>query len=152
MPFVNLIFLFCLTCFFRSWRTRHTRCALLTGVQTCALPICLGDGGVEEGSQAHPENRFAEHFTSSHASAGPPSEAAAEFVLVHPTGSESTPCPWRTRDARLDSATLDQLSEARSEEHTSELQSLMRISYAVFCLKKKKQYSIRSTLRYNKHK
>src|SRR3546814_1252664 len=34
----------------------------------------------------------------------------------------------------------------RSEEHTSELQSLMRISYAVFCLKKKKmkQYSITS--------
>src|SRR3546814_8375731 len=30
--------------------------------------------------------------------------------------------------------------EARSEEHTSELQSLMRISYAVFCLKKKKRY------------
>src|SRR3546814_6234547 len=29
-------------------------------------------------------------------------------------------------------------SPARSEEHTSELQSLMRISYAVFCLKKKK--------------
>src|SRR3546814_3478081 len=29
--------------------------------------------------------------------------------------------------------------EARSEEHTSELQSLMRISYAVFCLKKKNQ-------------
>src|SRR3546814_4515565 len=31
---------------------------------------------------------------------------------------------------------------ARSEEHTSELQSLMRISYAVFCLKKKKKYQI----------
>src|SRR3546814_9479319 len=30
-------------------------------------------------------------------------------------------------------------SSSRSEEHTSELQSLMRISYAVFCLKKKKQ-------------
>src|SRR3546814_14346806 len=30
------------------------------------------------------------------------------------------------------------LDEVRSEEHTSELQSLMRISYAVFCLKKKK--------------
>src|SRR3546814_4127590 len=30
------------------------------------------------------------------------------------------------------------MEEARSEEHTSELQSLMRISYAVFCLKKKK--------------
>src|SRR3546814_5539903 len=32
-----------------------------------------------------------------------------------------------------------QLSPNRSEEHTSELQSLMRISYAVFCLKKKKK-------------
>src|SRR3546814_1761043 len=31
-------------------------------------------------------------------------------------------------------------ARARSEEHTSELQSLMRISYAVFCLKKKKRY------------
>src|SRR3546814_7117438 len=31
-------------------------------------------------------------------------------------------------------------AEKRSEEHTSELQSLMRISYAVFCLKKKKTY------------
>src|SRR3546814_5954307 len=31
------------------------------------------------------------------------------------------------------------LVEVRSEEHTSELQSLMRISYAVFCLKKKNQ-------------
>src|SRR3546814_4252458 len=36
----------------------------------------------------------------------------------------------------LDEASVDQ---ARSEEHTSELQSLMRISYAVFCLKKKKK-------------
>src|SRR3546814_1713013 len=33
---------------------------------------------------------------------------------------------------------LGRLLVARSEEHTSELQSLMRISYAVFCLKKKK--------------
>src|SRR3546814_7788389 len=33
---------------------------------------------------------------------------------------------------------LDQILPRRSEEHTSELQSLMRISYAVFCLKKKK--------------
>src|SRR3546814_6676473 len=35
----------------------------------------------------------------------------------------------------------------RSEEHTSELQSLMRISYAVFCLKKKKDY--KNSTRYN---
>src|SRR3546814_3828234 len=32
------------------------------------------------------------------------------------------------------------LADLRSEEHTSELQSLMRISYAVFCLKKKTQH------------
>src|SRR3546814_6998703 len=36
---------------------------------------------------------------------------------------------------------------ARSEEHTSELQSLMRISYAVFCLKKKKQTSTKQRSR-----
>src|SRR3546814_1925654 len=40
--------------------------------------------------------------------------------------------PFRALDARY-------ARTARSEEHTSELQSLMRISYAVFCLKKKKQ-------------
>src|SRR3546814_3964428 len=34
---------------------------------------------------------------------------------------------------------LTRLGSNRSEEHTSELQSLMRISYAVFCLKKKKK-------------
>src|SRR3546814_4491805 len=39
-------------------------------------------------------------------------------------------------DAREGETTL--CLQARSEEHTSELQSLMRISYAVFCLKKKK--------------
>src|SRR3546814_1253515 len=58
---------------------------------------------------------------------------------------------WRTRMASsgLDRTDLQLLAElqhrgrltnaelARSEEHTSELQSLMRISYAVFCLKKK---------------
>src|SRR3546814_4063448 len=35
--------------------------------------------------------------------------------------------------------------EGRSEEHTSELQSLMRISYAVFCLKKKKNKTNKNT-------
>src|SRR3546814_9525173 len=50
--------------------------------------------------------------------------------------------PWRTkmlcpaRDSRK-----RRKPSARSEEHTSELQSLMRISYAVFCLKKKTQQS-----------
>src|SRR3546814_4641453 len=40
---------------------------------------------------------------------------------------------------RLQSPALATALTARSEEHTSELQSLMRISYAVFCLKKKKK-------------
>src|SRR3546814_10034326 len=42
---------------------------------------------------------------------------------------------------------------SRSEEHTSELQSLMRISYAVFCLKKKKrhQYIVQRKLSYAQH-
>src|SRR3546814_4810029 len=42
--------------------------------------------------------------------------------------------------AEFDNYLHDELD--RSEEHTSELQSLMRISYAVFCLKKKKKYII----------
>src|SRR3546814_9039875 len=41
-------------------------------------------------------------------------------------------------DQRLAASTVAQGTILRSEEHTSELQSLMRISYAVFCLKKKK--------------
>src|SRR3546814_5869327 len=43
-------------------------------------------------------------------------------------------------DAAIDGGALSvvQPDVARSEEHTSELQALMRISYAVFCLKKKK--------------
>src|SRR3546814_1621559 len=45
------------------------------------------------------------------------------------------------RVASLQPSDVDQ----RSEEHTSELQSLMRISYAVFCLKKKKKHKITTT-------
>src|SRR3546814_8165226 len=41
-------------------------------------------------------------------------------------------------EARAREVAAYRQSEARSEEHTSELQSLMRISYAVFCLNKKK--------------
>src|SRR3546814_2716125 len=42
-------------------------------------------------------------------------------------------------DVDEDESLLLAIKNPRSEEHTSELQSLMRISYAVFCLKKKKQ-------------
>src|SRR3546814_20360825 len=44
----------------------------------------------------------------------------------------------QTSSWRLASASATNAGISRSEEHTSELQSLMRISYAVFCLKKKK--------------
>src|SRR3546814_4348225 len=43
-------------------------------------------------------------------------------------------------------------SHHRSEEHTSELQSLMRISYAVFCLKKKNTQNNKATHIEHKHK
>src|SRR3546814_1859925 len=43
-----------------------------------------------------------------------------------------------TREGRT-IALVGPLADSRSEEHTSELQSLMRISYAVFCLKNKKK-------------
>src|SRR3546814_4222412 len=46
-----------------------------------------------------------------------------------------------TTDVRVPQFTIlqERVAAIRSEEHTSELQSLMRISYAVFCLNKKKQ-------------
>src|SRR3546814_8227727 len=42
--------------------------------------------------------------------------------------------------------------QLRSEEHTSELQSLMRISYAVFCLKKKTQEPSKQTMTHTQNK
>src|SRR3546814_6634877 len=46
----------------------------------------------------------------------------------------------------------DQPRAPRSEEHTSELQSLMRISYAVFCLKKKNTENTKKDYTHNKRK
>src|SRR3546814_2830569 len=75
--------------------------------------------------------------------------------------SPSAPCPADVRGIRCGrcarcrrrclpgpGAALHQPdhSAPRSEEHTSELQSLMRISYAVFCLKKKKNTQTHHTL------
>src|SRR3546814_8653472 len=52
----------------------------------------------------------------------------------------------------LAEAAARSVREGRSEEHTSELQSLMRISYAVFCLKKKKkQTTSQQTKRCQRH-
>src|SRR3546814_2575777 len=51
---------------------------------------------------------------------------------------QEQPAVCARRDDRFLEENLEAVGETRSEEHTSELQSLMRISYAVFCLKKKK--------------
>src|SRR3546814_8679928 len=47
------LYCFCVVLFFFSSRRRHTRCALVTGVQTCALPIYIGDiaTGQKDGQQ-----------------------------------------------------------------------------------------------------
>src|SRR3546814_8207726 len=72
------------------------------------------------------------------------SRPAATFAAV--------PGMRRRSDERLPSdrrgARIHDPSTTRSEEHTSELQSLMRISYAVFCLKKKTQYSERAYIQH----
>src|SRR3546814_10181055 len=77
------------------------------------------------------------------------SESHVPQPLGHPT--ESLPAPkihTLEQIAAVEPAAADEQAAVRpavgggagrSEEHTSELQSLMRISYAVFCLKKKKK-------------
>src|SRR3546814_8444156 len=81
----------------------------------------------------------------------PPDECAAHFPRVR---NGHTPHP--TRRSRCPAIRLHLLQSAgiwkkpgRSEEHTSELQSLMRISYAVFCLKKKKKKNNINTQTHN---
>src|SRR3546814_1022798 len=97
--------------FFFSSRIRHTSCALVTGVQTCALPI-----------------------------SSVRSLACTGLFSHRPTTSRSHPpclASWNRKTFTASAASFFCASASRSEEHTSELQSLMRISYAVFCLKQK---------------
>src|SRR3546814_3159247 len=67
-------------------------------------------------------------------------EPAAWAVLLSGFAGLAALVWWKAGSATLGAAMLGGI--ARSEEHTSELQSLMRISYAVFCLKKKKNEKI----------
>src|SRR3546814_2527698 len=71
--------------------------------------------------------------------------SCAQPVLGHRGGGSGAGqpggCGAGLADDRADAAQDRFRSAGRSEEHTSELQSLMRISYAVFCLKKKKTKS-----------
>src|SRR3546814_1748211 len=109
--------------FFFTSRRRHTRCALVTGVQTCALPIyrrtlfgSLTNVWLFDRRCVKPDKANAS------ALALLPRDSAHRLDRLWTLVQDTCPLP---------------LLDHRSEEHTSELQSLMRISYAVFCLKKK---------------
>src|SRR3546814_480545 len=61
--------------------------------------------------------------------------ATSYFFSEDANGDELPPQPLAANTSVTNAGTI--IGQARSEEHTSELQSLMRLSYAVFCLKKK---------------
>src|SRR3546814_3441995 len=84
-----------------------------------------GAGSAPAGSAVRAEAAY-RSAEATQARPAPPAEDIATVVGI--PEAELTP---KVRQA------LQQLMAERSEEHTSELQSLMRISYAVFCLKKK---------------
>src|SRR3546814_5824927 len=115
----------------------HTRCAVGTGVHTCVLPMCQR-GVALGGAERWPVSIWAlQRFqpTKGNSRTIMSSSARRWSMLAAVCGSHE-----RTRDSMLFSGLFTQLSligtsQRRSEEHTSELQSLMRISYAVFCLK-----------------
>src|SRR3546814_1374114 len=109
--------------FFFSSRRRHTRCALVTGVQTCALPICrLRARARTVGGSGTPRSKDGDRMKTA--------LSRAVMALAVCCMDESRREWSAAMRAEFDAA-------ARSEEHTSELQSLMRISYAVFCLQTK---------------
>src|SRR3546814_7860216 len=70
--------------------------------------------------------------------AGQVHEGAHDEELGRQVAAEGVPAPDHGAEEVLQHGP-HRHDQQRSEEHTSELQSLMRISYAVFCLKKKKQ-------------
>src|SRR3546814_6450472 len=112
-------------------------CALVTGVQTGALPIC-GHGTRGVGSPRKLRGQLRDRWplppggALDTGGAAPTSRRPARDRRGQP-GIRRAAAQARADRYRRAAAGRG----ARSEEHTSELQSLMRISYAVFCLKKK---------------
>src|SRR3546814_7149763 len=96
--------------FFFSSRRRHTRCALVTGVQTCALPI-YREVSLRHYRQLKPDWII---FGNHYASLDELPTTTRSALLYHGIGIKS--CYYDR-----------ELADMRSEEHTSELQSLMRI-------------------------
>src|SRR3546814_7396799 len=72
--------------------------------------------------------------------------AACELVAVGASAvGLPRPAVFGERGLAIEAGEVVADAVDRSEEHTSELQSLMRISYAVFCLKKKKKETLKDT-------
>src|SRR3546814_9070123 len=124
--------------FFFSSRRRHTRCALVTGVQTCALPI----SPAATTAPAAPSQLAFQKSQADRAAIKPRGQGRrkrrgrGDFRAAGRHSERSA--GLERSSARCRSTGF--LGGRRSEEHTSELQSLMRISSAVFCLKKKKSH------------
>src|SRR3546814_5784066 len=123
--------------FFFSSRRRHTRCALVTGVQTCALPICIAEPiagaqqdvahGIAHAGIEHGRNRDFHRLLQEITLRRFRYQLDQGVAAV--AGHRNQPLVHHR----------SYLVGWRSEEHTSELQSLMRISYAVLRLKKQKR-------------
>src|SRR3546814_7526662 len=78
----------------------------------------------------------------------PPSIAptmAIRIATAKPPGSRPGISSRAITPTTVPISTHSSIERSRSEEHTSELQSLMRISYAVFCLKKKTKTTLQQT-------
>src|SRR3546814_6082772 len=111
--------------FFFSSRRRHTRCALVTGVQTCALPISSNRNKRRGIHNLGIYKALIDRLPAS-------SEHHQNIELLGDTSSSKSGTHRSViRRSRV------RTTAVRSEEHTSELQSLMRTSYAVFSLRKK---------------
>src|SRR3546814_4604560 len=126
--------------FFFSSRRRHTSCALVTGVQTCALPISSADGRERAGRRL---GTFPNRPARTAQRPGRRRRTAQRIQRVL-----DGLCEWLVPIACLDlhlgtrTDPPDQIGRAHAE-----LQSLMRNSYAVFCLKKTRlllKYEIRA--------
>src|SRR3546814_4673694 len=126
--------------FFFSSRRRHTSCALVTGVQTCALPIYAQSNAVVYGYDSS-GNRALERDAvggTTTRTFGPLNQLLTEtrYRIADPDGAgpQAATDSVTTRYAYDVNARLRFL--VRSEEHTSALQALMRTSYAVLCCQK----------------
>src|SRR3546814_4353487 len=108
------------------------------GVQTCALPIWFRN---PRASHRHSGARGRGDRDRARGRCGDAGIQTARRPGEGGRDACSGPEPGRGADRRRTHGGKRQgrTRAKRSEEHTSELQSLMRISYAVFCLKKKKK-------------